>query len=836
MAQRVYARPIIPLLMGLIGGILVGTWLGGHAVWVSFFVLLCAGLIFARIRKKQMAMWLPILLLGGLGYLAVQPWVAPGFPEHHIIHRAGARKLIVTAVVKEAPIPFKRGIRCILETQTVQDLPAKEHTPLPVTGRMRITLVGNITDLTPGDRITFAAKIKRIRRFNNPGGFDYEKYMAFKRIWVSAYVPERRLLAVRKGYASRDFLRIESTRQKIARLIDASSQAAPNGVLKALVIGSRGGITPAMRAEFNRSGVGHLLAISGLHIGIVAGVCFFVVVRLLAYIRPLLWRAWTRKGAAILALFMVVLYGLLAGMSASTQRAVIMVAVFLLSFLIEREHDLLNTLAIAALIILCIHPPALFSISFQLSFAAVTGILYGLAHFKPLPEPLAVGQRKTWYANLFLRMITIAGVSMLAILATLPVLMYYFNQISLIGVAANIIIVPVVGFLVVPLALLSALAGLVFLPLGQTGIKLCAQILTPTLDLVRFFSDLPLAAIKTFTPNILEIGLYYGFAWVLLKIIPKDDPLSRSGRANTLPKRWAWVLMGLVLLVGAIDTGYWLQYRWGHKYLRMTVLDVGQGSAVLLELPRGKNMLIDGGGFSDNAVFDMGARVVAPFLWRQKIMTIDTLVLSHPNSDHLNGLLYIAEHFNVKQVWTNGETPNTQSFNKFKEIITRKGIDAPSFQGLARDRRINGVRLEILYPPADSALRRGSEKWRSGNNSSLVIKVTLGATTILIPGDIMARAEKELVTTAASRLPSTVLLAPHHGSRTSSTAAFVDAVIPKIVVVSSGMRDSPNFPHKSVMKRYHQKDCRILRTDQNGAVRIISNGKEIEVIPTKGKL
>ncbi len=242
-------------------------------------------------------------------------------------------------------------------------------------------------------------------------------------------------------------------------------------------------------------------------------------------------------------------------------------------------------------------------------------------------------------------------------------------------------------------------------------------------------------------------------------------------------------------------------------------------------------MLIDGGGFADNSAFDVGQAIVAPLLRRKKIRTVDTLILSHPNSDHLNGLIYIARHFHVKRVWTNSEAQKTLGYKNFMEVIAEKRIVLPAFSDMPRNYWINGVKLDFLYPPRDFLKRKEKEKWRNPNNNSLVVKVSLGPTSFLFPGDIMAAAEKELVGIAGSKLNSTVLIAPHHGSRSSSSTTFLGEVNPEVVIFSSGRQSRFKFPNPIVLKKYQNHGCSIFRTDINGAVSLSTDGKHLEIEP-----
>ena len=231
-------------------------------------------------------------------------------------------------------------------------------------------------------------------------------------------------------------------------------------------------------------------------------------------------------------------------------------------------------------------------------------------------------------------------------------------------------------------------------------------------------------------------------------------------------------------------------------------------------------------------MFDVGANIVAPFLWQKKIRTIDSIVLSHPNSDHLNGLIYIAENFHVKNLWTNHETTSSFGYQMFMETIKKNNIQIPAYNKIIGVHDINGVHIDVLYPPVDFIRKKEIESWRNLNNNSLVLKMSFGTTSFLFPGDIKSKAEYELVSEIGDKLKSTVLLAPHHGSETSSTESFIEKVTPEVVVISSRWKSRFGFPHPLVLKRYQNKNCRILGTALNGAIFISTDGQALTIRPT----
>jgi competence protein ComEC len=862
---HLFFRPAIPLLLFLVCGILLGAEFPGRPIliWAAVIACACFCLLF-YFRRKQAALFLPVILFVSLGYLSIQPWVSPRYPANHIKHYTNTQRWSIIGRIDSQPRQIDKRTRFALQAETLEDR-SRRHA---VTGRLRVTVVGGLPDIKIGDKLLINGKIRSISNFNNPGRFDFERYMAFKGIRATAYVKADALRVIESKPFQPYFRVLNKARDSFICAVEKSGRTESHAVMQALITGDRSEISDQTRQAFNRAGVGHLLAISGLHVGIVATVAFVIFHWMMTRIKPFLWRAWTRKGAALLSLMPVFAYGIVAGMSPSTQRAVIMISLFLLTYLFEREQDPFNTLSLAALVILVADPPSLFSISFQLSFVTVLAIIFGLSRMRyrvAATDKQSADDRLSRFKK---KLTGFFLVSVFAVCGSLPLVAFYFNQISFVGLAANFLAVPLVGFVAVPLGL----AALFVSPLSPTVASWCieagTEILKYTLQIVDLFADLPFAAVKIVTPSLLEIGCYYTLIWVLLNLrrpqreaagIPTgiaDDKagigadeaalrLAGSGSSSRRifstfrdrtfkafsQTRLIHIVLVLICVIVAADTCYWLYERFWHKDLRVTVIDVGHGSASLVEVPGGPTVLIDGGGFADNSSFDVGARIIAPFLWRKKIRTVDTIILSHPNSDHLNGLIYIAKHFNVKNVWTNNEARATAGYKKFAEVVTDHDIIYAIYADMKRHRRINGVDFKILYPPQDFMDRKKTEKWRNLNNNSLVVEVSFDSVSFLFPGDIMAAAEKELVQITGEKLAATVLIAPHHGSRSSSSEIFLGAVEPKVVIISAARKSRFNFPHPEALKRYEKHGCRIYRTGIDGAVRMETNGKHLKIQP-----
>ena len=850
-APSTYARPFIPVLLSLMGGIILAVHLPGMLLPAAILSAASAAAMVTCILRRSGSRVLPYLLFLGLGYVSIHPWIAPRFPDHHVIHLADGPRYHIAGHVYSRPRQQVHRTRFVLQVQHISD----GRTKRPATGMLRVTIAGEHLKVQRGDRIELQSRIRSIRNFNNPGGFDYRRYMAFQKVWGTAYSSAEKLHVLQRRAAAGPAVILDEVRSRVDALIDQSRPGPQRDVLRALILGDRSRIPPDLREAFHRTGIGHLLAISGLHIGIVAGAAFSVLVILLSRIEILLWHAWVRKAAAIGAFIPALAYALLAGMSPSTQRALAMVGMFLLTFLLQREQDSVNTLAVAALLILLFDPTALYSISFQLSFTAVFFIIVGLSRLQR--PPTAAGSSTALGSRLGRKLAGFCIVTLAATIGTLPLIMAYFQQVSLIGLISNLVFVPLVGFGVVPLGLLSVFISGIFPPAAAWGMQAAGSLLAWAVDGIELFADLPFAAVNTFVPSVFEIGCYYlllAAVLILLRQTRGADNQSTTGPAggeaaaagngarrgirSLWPRRrsrWAVALLLLAVAGGLADTAYWFHQRFLRSDLRVTVIDVGQGSAALLELPNGSCMLADGGGFADNAIFDVGQRVLAPLLRRKKILTVETLILTHPNSDHLNGLIYIADRFGVQQIWTNGEQRKTLGYRQLQQVLQRRGIRQIPYSQLPRSQVVAGTRLEVLYPPIDFLARKEKERWRDTNANSLAFAVGVGAVRFLFTGDITARAEKELVSLAGNRVNTAVLVAPHHGSRTSSSKALIEAVAPDFVVVSCGWQNRFGFPHPEVLRRYRKQQAQVYRTDLNGAVELATDGRQLQITPMIGR-
>ena len=819
MACEAIHRPMVPLAGALMIGCAAGAWFPGHWRLAVPSAVVALAVVVAGVKAEGHRLAAPLALIAILGYLSIQPWMDPPMKPGHAARFVDQGPVFIAGRVVDAPRVAAGRQKLYLDLVDS----GRRNAAGPTCGRIRLTVQGLTPALARGDRVRFSARLRSPRNFSNPGGFDYRRYLLLRGVQATAWVAAEKLQWAPARPSWRLSAALSRFRERVDRLLQQELDPDTAAVLSALTVGDRSRIDEGLRSAFNRVGVGHLLAISGLHVGIVAGLVYALLWQGFSRLSFLLHRGLPRQAASVGTLAAVWGYALLAGLSPSTQRAALMISAWLGAGLLARERDLPNTLALAALVILVIHPPALFSVSFRLSFLAVAWIVAGLSAASappadPAGAPESADAAPGWAVRLASRARQFFLVSLWATLGTLPVVMETFNQVSLVGLPANFIFVPVIGMGVVPVALAATLLASVSLPAAAVVFRVAGVLLSWALDLLKAIAQWPASALSTFTPRPEEIVLYYAALGLALAW--------RRWPASAAARRCRIVIFLLVLAGGAADGLYWGHRRFWHPDLRATVLDVGQGSAVVLELPRGAVAVVDGGGFSDNRIFDVGRSVLAPFLRYQKIRTIDLVVLTHANADHLNGLLYVLEHFPVGRVWSNHQAADTFGYRRFVEIIERRRIPWPAFERLPRRSRLGEAHIELLHPPQGAVPANGE-----ANNESIVLRVSTAHGAILLTGDIEVPAERSLVSRAAAAVAADVLLVPHHGSRSSSSTTLLAAVQPKEAIISCGWKNRYRLPHPEVLERLGALGARVWRTDWHGAVTVTIDAHGVAVTP-----
>ena len=755
----------------------------------------------------------PAWTLGLLPALALAAWRLPGARilaflaagalaagvqarlhlEQELPAWAEGRDLVAEGVVVGLPHRHPRGWRFDLAVEGLRR--AADGRPVPFAGRARLSWYGGAPRLEPGQRWELRVRLRRPHGLRNPGGFDYEGWLFRRGIRAVGYVraggkaPPPRFLGREGGHL------LDRARQAVLEAVHGAVGGRPHGgLVAALAVGDRSGIGPREWETLARTGTSHLVAISGLHVGLVAGAAFLLG-RRAAALWPALCLRWPApRAGAVAALAAAALYAALAGFSVPTRRALVMVGAAVAGPLLGRRSPSSRVLALALLAVLALDPLAVLDPGLWLSFGAVAAILLGAAGggtaggAAGLRERRLLGKawgrawREAW------------RVSWVSALGLIPLLLAFFQGVPLASPLANLAAVPVVGLGAVPPALAGALLAPWSPVLGEPLLRLAEAVLGA---LWPFLEALAAPDWGQWTPPAAETwASLLAVAGVLLLLAPPG-----------LPGRW----LGVVLLAPALlapapapppGTAW------------VTVLDVGQGLAAVVRTAR--HVLVYDAGPRLGPRLDAGSAALLPYLRYQGIREVDLLVLSHGDADHVGGAAALARGVFVGAV--------------LASEARRLPAGVPAAPCLAGQAWTwDGVRFELLGPapgerpaPWDARGRRR----RGWNDASCVLRVAAGAEAALLPGDLEGRGERRLLRRVGpERLRAALLLAPHHGSRSSSTAAFVAAVRPRYVVFPVGYRNRYRLPASEVAARYRAAGAETLEVQATGAVRFVLDGR-----------
>jgi competence protein ComEC len=666
------------------------------------------------------------------------------------------KDLVIEGVVSSIPKITSNGYRFTFDTERKEGSAGGQQVPK----RLLLSLYRSRLRPAIGERWRFTVRLKRPHGFQNPGGFDYEAWLFQQGVRARGYVRHGEML----GYAP-----FSSTARFRQRVADQFQAWLPGnrftGIVTALAVGSRNGIDTKQWQVFRATGTSHLMAISGLHVGLIAGIGFFLT----------RW-AWSLPGSTVLrlpapaagaigAIVLGFLYAALAGFSIPTQRALVMLVVAMGGLIWLRKLSPNVVIGSSLLAVLVFDPMAPLSAGFWLSFLAVMAIVY-------------FGR---WRRSRELPIFRLARIQWVLALVLTPLTLLLFQSASLAAPVANLVAVPLFALVIVPLTLLAVVAGQILPAVVPTYILSVAVTMLEGLWMA-------LSWLADVMPMIYQSVSIYS-------VMPALAGAFLLSLPPAVPSRWIGVIGFIPLCFPGIST----TLRDGD--VRLTLLDVGQGLSVVVQT-RSRTVVYDTGPrFSTG--FDTGKGVVVPYLRHLGRPTVDMLVVSHGDTDHIGGAESLGNSLKLRQIISS--VPDKIELTGVPLLKCRAG----------QQWQWDGVKFVVLSPSA----------WQgSSNNNSCVLRVSGRHGSILLPGDIERDQERRLVSRYGAGLSASVLVAPHHGSRTSSSSSFIDAVSPEVVLFPAGYRNRYRHPNRQVVNRYRARGIEIANTASAGAITVSFSG------------
>lgn len=686
--------------------------------------------------------------------------------------------VLLSGIVDDFPERRKERYRFTLRAEIVK----VGTTWKPTQGRVLVS-GDSLAEVRVGEKLLLRGYLRLPDASRNPDAFDYRAYLLAQDVtatfscgkasplWresVANWWQWRRLIAATKNWIE-SRLASFSTGQHLA-------------LLKGLLIGERDEISKEVSDAFARTGLVHILAVSGSNVG-------FIALIILTALKGLqLPRRWQPP----FLLTGIFFYMILTGAQPPVVRATIMATVIILGGWLERDADIYNSLGVAALIILLWQPLQFFQLGFQLSFAAMLGIAY---LYEPLATLFNKWVRLKWRPLQLIVMLL--AVSFAAQLATLPFSVQAFGRLPLVAILGNLIVVPA-SFLIILAAALACIFCFI----------------QPAAWFFGYFADLIVEGMIAFTRRLAEMPLsYIDSVYVSLPL------LLFYAIAIVVIVEWQRtpVVRRFCVITGVVLLNFWVwQNAWAAKSdLRVTFFDVGQGDAALLEFPTGR-LLIDAGPVLEN--YDAGERVLTPFFRTHGIRRLEAVVITHPHADHLGGLLSLLQEIAIKKILVCGVETNSPFEQRCERLADSLGVALHVLRAGSELQDFAPARIWALHP------RREEADFENINDASVVLKVVFGQQAFLFTGDAELEGENHLLQ-FASVLDSDILKIGHHGSKTSSLVSFLKAVSPRWAVASVGRWNNFGHPDPAVLARYDSLGIQLVRTDQNGAVVFETDGK-----------
>jgi competence protein ComEC len=789
---------LIYLSCAWIIGILLGTKLSIPAIWLAVS-LLPLPFVFIFRQHKKLIITSALLILVVLGGLVRYQSSLPVINENHLQYYNGQTAVELKGLVSQAPDVRDKSTHIYLS-----DIEMKTPDGWKEVAGQALLFVPRYPAYSYGDELLIKGKLETPQKIDE---FDYQGYLANQGIYSTMLFPKIEVLDTGRGF--RPLAWVYSLRNRLSQAMAETLPEPQASLAQGMILGIRGNIPQSLQDSFMLSGTTHILVISGSQFNIVAGIL----------VSTGLWLFGKRRYLYIwLALAAIWVYDLLTGMSPPVIRSAIMVSLFLIADLLGRQRSAITVLAFAAAVMVAITPTILRDASFQLTFMSTLGMVFVAPRLQSLGRK-AIGatlgeegfivSTANWISDsLFVTL----GVT----IVIWPVIAYYFGVFSLVSPLATLLVLPALPYLIFSGAA-AAVFGVLVLPIGQVLGWLAWLFASYMLVIINGFASLPISSIKLETFNPVWLWVYFAILGVILWLTTRRKAVGEvinrvAVSTSKIPKKW---IIAPLLVIAILTT--LVACTMPDSRMHISFLDVGQGDAILIQTPNHQDILVDGGPSAQAISGELGRRM--PF-WDR---TIELVVLTHPHTDHLNGLLETLRRYKVKQVLyldTDYDSPTEQ---EWLSLIREKGIESIFAKvGQVINLGTEEVTIEVINPAPDSSVL--------DEDNGVVLRLSSGKFSFLLTSDISQEAELDLITRRAD-LTSTVLKVSHHGSNYSNSAEFLAVVNPKLAVISVGADNDYGHPGAETMQRLTDKVGldHIYRTDKNSTIEFITNGERLWV-------
>lgn len=628
---------------------------------------------------------------------------------------------------------------------------------------INIKMSQNIPSIKYGDSLYIEGEFKQPEETRNYKGYNYKQYLKTKKIIGTVELEKAKILKSSNGSF------IHNIQKYIKDTINGTLTDEEGNLLLAILLGDKDKLSEDIQESFKTSNLSHMLAVSGAHVSyIILGLTYVLQNSIIG-----------KKNGKIVCIIFLLFFMAITNFTPSVTRACIMAILTLFSGIIYRKSDVYTNISVAALITLIFNPYSLLDLGFQLSYGGTIGIIIFIKRI----------QEKKSNSKVINYIKQMALVSVYANIIIIPIMMYHFNTVSLTFIISNIMASPILGIIVIT-GFLFIIASITVKPLTRLIAIFIKPILSILIKISQICSKLSFSSILVVTPYIFNVISYYAIILYCIK-----------SKKNNKCKIIICLLIVLILINFII-------YIFPQK-LRIFFIDVGQGDSTLIITPDKKTVLIDGGG-SDS--FDVGEKVLLPYLLDRRILKIDYVLISHFDTDHCGGILTIMEKVKVKNIIISEQAEHSENYERFKKLMINKKIRLIEVKKGDKIKIGGYSEFKILFPPS----RLLSEN--PLNNNSIVAQFNYNNFKMLFTGDIEKLAEQQILKTEKAEIRADILKVAHHGSKTSSIPEFIKAVRPKIALIGVGKNNTFGHPNQQTIKNLENIKCRIYRTDLQGEI------------------